>query len=214
MKFQCGQCDKYYRLDDSKIPDKGIQIKCANCENRFAIRGDLRFRSESNDSKIQCSNCGKFLPESFTECDQCNLKLFKLKDELRIDNKYYEDLDIDDNGTVADGEEPPKKKRKAAVICSIGLVFIVAGVLGYTQYGHMLGDGGIEQSAISSVKKLITKEPDPIKKKIVILKSGQTLYADQVVKDGNYYRVTGSNGMQTDVNESDVLQIADAKVDK
>jgi len=37
MIVLCDNCQKKYRLDDKKIPEKGIRVKCSNCNHVFKV---------------------------------------------------------------------------------------------------------------------------------------------------------------------------------
>lgn len=38
MIIQCDQCDTKFKLDDAKIPDKGIKVRCAKCKHVFMVQ--------------------------------------------------------------------------------------------------------------------------------------------------------------------------------
>ncbi|MBC7961804.1 MAG: zinc-ribbon domain-containing protein [Steroidobacteraceae bacterium] len=38
MIIQCEQCQTRFRLDDSKVTDKGVKVRCAKCRHVFAVR--------------------------------------------------------------------------------------------------------------------------------------------------------------------------------
>ncbi len=38
MIIQCEQCSTKFRLDDSKVTDKGVKVRCAKCRNVFTVR--------------------------------------------------------------------------------------------------------------------------------------------------------------------------------
>ncbi|HEX9079597.1 MAG TPA: DUF3426 domain-containing protein [Desulfuromonadaceae bacterium] len=38
MIIQCEQCNTKFRLDDSKVTDKGVKVRCAKCRNVFTVR--------------------------------------------------------------------------------------------------------------------------------------------------------------------------------
>jgi predicted Zn finger-like uncharacterized protein len=38
MIIQCDQCDTKFKLDDAKVPDKGIKVRCAKCKHVFMVQ--------------------------------------------------------------------------------------------------------------------------------------------------------------------------------
>ena len=40
MIIQCEQCNTKFRLDDSKVTDKGVKVRCAKCRHVFTVRKD------------------------------------------------------------------------------------------------------------------------------------------------------------------------------
>ncbi len=51
MIVQCAQCKKSYTLDESKVPDRGIRIKCKNCQNLMEIKKPSDAKSPINAAK-------------------------------------------------------------------------------------------------------------------------------------------------------------------
>ncbi len=41
MIIQCEQCSTKFRLDDSKVTDKGVKVRCAKCRHVFTVKKDL-----------------------------------------------------------------------------------------------------------------------------------------------------------------------------
>jgi len=40
MIIQCEQCNTKFRLDDSKVTDKGVKVRCAKCKHVFTVRSE------------------------------------------------------------------------------------------------------------------------------------------------------------------------------
>lgn len=41
MIIKCEQCKTKFRLDDSKVTDKGVKVRCAKCKHVFSVRKEL-----------------------------------------------------------------------------------------------------------------------------------------------------------------------------
>ena len=52
---KCPKCEKRYKLDSAKIPEKGAKITCPKCGNVFVVRKDAE---EEKEDFIPCSVCG------------------------------------------------------------------------------------------------------------------------------------------------------------
>src|SRR5664279_597389 len=38
MIIQCDQCNTKFKLDDARVPDKGIKVRCAKCKHVFMVQ--------------------------------------------------------------------------------------------------------------------------------------------------------------------------------
>ena len=65
MKAQCPSCETAYRIDDSKIPEKGIYARCPKCQTRIFLKKEdsLQLENPSRDEFV-CPKCGHEQPES------------------------------------------------------------------------------------------------------------------------------------------------------
>jgi len=41
MIIQCDQCNTKFKLDDAKVPDKGVKVRCAKCKHIFKVQRDV-----------------------------------------------------------------------------------------------------------------------------------------------------------------------------
>jgi predicted Zn finger-like uncharacterized protein len=57
MIIQCEQCRTKFKLDDSKVPDKGVKVRCVKCRHVFSVSRD------QSESEIQ-SDFGNMLDAS------------------------------------------------------------------------------------------------------------------------------------------------------
>jgi predicted Zn finger-like uncharacterized protein len=56
MVVQCPKCNKEYKIDSSKVTEKGVRAICSNCAQVLIIRKDAR---EEKEDFVQCSNCSE-----------------------------------------------------------------------------------------------------------------------------------------------------------
>ena len=200
MKFQCGKCCKYFTINNSIVANKGLDFQCDNCDNHFYLNRNLVFSSSAKNSNIICGNCGKLIPEKNKVCGSCNLILNKTHEDLRIDNKYYELLEIKGNGNVYKTHSGKILSKRSVLFPGLLVVIILFVIL--TWYFTKTNNN-----------KILSKETTRIETQVVIMKSGQTYYADKIEKDGAYIRITNKNGLTSEILEKDVLQISKAIIE-
>jgi predicted Zn finger-like uncharacterized protein len=41
MIIQCGQCKTKFRLDDSRVTDAGVKVRCSRCKNTFVVKKEV-----------------------------------------------------------------------------------------------------------------------------------------------------------------------------
>ena len=209
MRIQCGKCNKLYNINGDSIPEKGASFKCKSCGNKLTVNANKTLTSASGNSKIACSNCGQLLHEDIRTCDKCDFKVNRVREDLRIDNKYYERLDMNEKGKI--GPPKPKRTRKVLAFCSVGVVCMTATALGYYYYSEGVDIPGFKFHSVIEKQNKSEVVPES-KTKLVILKNGNTLNAQEVKKDGLYYFVKGDNGMVMEIKVDDVLQISEVVV--
>ena len=202
MKFQCGECKKYFIINNIHTADNDLEFQCDNCTNQFTINRNLSFSSSSKNSKILCENCGKLIPEENRVCEFCNLILNKSHEELRIDNKDYESLEINANGDVYSINSGKKLSKKKTLMTLITFTVIVISIALAVYIFLPIFNADQPQNS------------DRIETQIVIMQSGQTYYADKVEKDGNYLEITNKDGSTSKVLKSNVHQITKAVIEE
>lgn len=167
MKFQCGKCGKYYIINNVIVANKDLDFQCDNCDDHFYLNRNSVFSSSSKNSNIICGNCGKLIPEQNKVCDLCNLILNTTHEELRIDNKYYELLEINKNGKVYK-THAGKILSKRSVLFPGLLVFMILSVILAWYFTK------------TNNNKILSKDITRIETQVVIMKPGQTYYADKI----------------------------------
>ncbi len=211
MKFKCGGCEKYFKIDNADIIDTDLIINCDNCDNQFVIKSNLAFSSSSKNSTIICQNCGKLLPESQEMCDGCNLFLNKGQESLRIDNKYYDSLEIRENGAAYNEEGKNLGKRKLL----IPLVIIITLVSLISSYYFLRNNQSPSSVAIQEQTTITTPENnDGDEIQIVIMKSGETYFAKKMEYLGDFVNITSRDGTIRQVLGDNIMQITTAVIEK
>ena len=106
MKIVCPHCNTNYQMDDSKIPEKGLPVKCSVCGNKFRV-----FREQKAEEKPE-------QPEEEVVADKNNPSdMDSLFDSMPANNnKAANDLDALLGGDFEQkpGEEAPQEEEKPA----------------------------------------------------------------------------------------------------
>jgi predicted Zn finger-like uncharacterized protein len=59
MNIQCPNCKTEYKIDDTRIPDKGIYSRCKKCQTKFFVKKETPSSKTKRDTKwIECPQCG------------------------------------------------------------------------------------------------------------------------------------------------------------
>lgn len=111
MKAQCPKCEAVYRIDDSKIPVRGAQIRCPKCQTRFVITKECN-ASQDNTHRDQmvCPMCGYERRSEDTECSQCGLVYRKY--EAQIAKKLAENTGREDRESNNSNISDPTSKAQ------------------------------------------------------------------------------------------------------
>lgn len=87
MKAQCPKCKAVYKIDDSKIPEKGAQVTCVKCKTRFPIKRSAgapvkEDKADEIHAIITCPSCGH-VNLTLDKCSQCNM-VFSDEDKKKL----------------------------------------------------------------------------------------------------------------------------------
>ncbi len=202
MKFQCGTCGKYYLIENAEAVSSRQMLRCTGCGNVFVLHKNLAFSSSSRNSKMICARCGSLTDEAGGACAVCNPALKALREELMIDNREYEFFE------VRKGKVRPKRSKggpkKAVLLAGAALFVIVLALLALL----LLPGGTLDRLKTAALKPLgITSKTET---QVVIMRSGQTYYSENVEHLGGTARITEKNGNVVTVAEQDIVQIAKA----
>ena len=53
MIVTCPDCDTSFQLDESRIPQKGIRVRCSRCKHAFHLAHPSVSRSEAIDAVVE-----------------------------------------------------------------------------------------------------------------------------------------------------------------
>lgn len=101
MIIQCDQCNTKFNLDDTKVPDKGIKVRCAKCKHVFMVQREVA--SEEPDLDFLLSSLGAQAPEAGKEAmPDKSAPLATQSDEWQIPAQGFD-------ATSEEAEEPAAK---------------------------------------------------------------------------------------------------------
>jgi len=110
MKIVCSQCGTNYQIDDSRIPEKGLLVKCSVCQNKFRVFKNEENEPEQNaqkeqaDSKIEMTSFHEEMAENVTHSNSGGVSIDKKSgnSEMNMSNDRFdsdEALFADDSST-------------------------------------------------------------------------------------------------------------------
>jgi len=91
MNIQCPNCKTKYRIDDARIPDKGVYSRCKKCQTKFFVKKETKQITKKKDSKwVECPECGLTQAPSET-CKHCGALIAKsigsAKDKIQAEKE-------------------------------------------------------------------------------------------------------------------------------
>jgi predicted Zn finger-like uncharacterized protein len=128
MRIECPKCKAAYKVDDTKLPEKGVNVKCRRCQTRFLIKKQVtivKTLQDDNEKKEnilekkiktkKCPRCG--LPQKGLEkCEYCDFTLEKNKDEIPITRTEEK---------IIKKHTQKKSGKKKYLVIGIGAILII-----------------------------------------------------------------------------------------
>jgi predicted Zn finger-like uncharacterized protein len=75
MNIQCPNCKTNYKIDDARIPDKGVYSRCKKCQTKFFVKKETQPSKKKQDGKwVECPECG-FAQASSPACKYCGARM-------------------------------------------------------------------------------------------------------------------------------------------
>jgi predicted Zn finger-like uncharacterized protein len=75
MNIQCPNCKTKYKIDDARIPDKGVYSRCKKCQTKFFVKKETDQITKKKDSTwVECPECGLTQAPSQT-CKYCGARI-------------------------------------------------------------------------------------------------------------------------------------------
>ena len=141
MKIECPKCKAAYKVDDTKLPDKGVLVKCKKCQNQFFVKKEttlivdpieevdeiIEYDTETTGIRRKCPRCN--LPqEGLDKCEYCGFVFEDAKKKREESFKAQERT-----------EETKKKPSNISTIASwfFGIIFLI-GALGFIANGMIV----------------------------------------------------------------------------
>lgn len=113
MVVKCAKCGKKYKIDSSKITEKGVKVTCPNCENVFVVR--KKAEGEEKEDFTPCYKCGEpatlDLDTDQPICDRCKTKeqetaarFVPMSDDDNIGSPMDREIDLKDGNDISFGD--------------------------------------------------------------------------------------------------------------
>ncbi len=83
MKIQCPNCKTKYKIDDARIPDKGVHSRCKKCQTKFFVKKEAKPSEKKQDIKwVECPSCGLTQAPS-QACKYCDAPISISADSIK-----------------------------------------------------------------------------------------------------------------------------------
>lgn len=110
MKITCPHCKTVYKIDDSKVPEKGLLVKCSVCQTKYRVKKDPAHKDEEEqpaelEQKVQNGSQGTAEPQEAPKQNDGS-DLFK-DTEATPDTSNGDDL-FASNATFTTGLDEPE----------------------------------------------------------------------------------------------------------
>ncbi len=212
MRLKCGECETLYRIDESKIPDKGVRIQCKKCQNYFRVNHNHVVTSENLDSKRFCKNCSKILPVDSLDCPDCKLVFNSKKRSLMIDNNDYVTIDCSKECSTEKKKIRVKKRLVAGV--TLLLVLLTAGITYKTKLVESDSLEMLKKTVEKTVSNITASKKDEVNIKpavkyryVIKLTSGGVLDVASVQDKGDAVLATDKGGMKILLSKKKIVSV-------
>lgn len=115
MIIQCEQCNTKFRLDDSKVKDKGVKVRCAKCKHVFTVKKDQPDTEAQPDFGTMFDQAASLGQDEPSDAGEETLALFSPTEESPVpepepspafDSSIF-GLDDDSKSTISMNTLPP-----------------------------------------------------------------------------------------------------------
>ena len=121
MKIVCSQCGTNYQIDDARIPEKGLMVKCSVCQNKFRVFKNEEGETAKNEPEEQKVDIASFHEQITDNATHSTLKSVPIdkkaeNSEMNMSNDRFdsdEDLFADDPSDKPAKNQPEKPASDA-----------------------------------------------------------------------------------------------------
>ena len=116
MKIVCSQCGTNYQIDDARIPEKGLLVKCSVCQNKFRVfkneEGETA-KNEPEEPKVDIASFHEQITDNATHSTLKSVPIDKKAEnpEMNMSSDRFdsdEDLFADDPSDKPAENQPEK----------------------------------------------------------------------------------------------------------
>ena len=169
MIIQCEQCSTKFRLDDSKVTEKGVKVRCAKCRHVFSVKKDVPDTEIQTDLDAmlakQSPDFGAMLDEKVSvpiEQESSSQSELKQDDSLLPSATNLDDMFSEPNpdfGTMFDEGISPKAEQESSA--QPLLIKEEAPLTSSADFGGMLADPPPDEDAMFDDRMFIQTEQEP-----------------------------------------------------
>ena len=110
MNIQCPNCKTNYKIDDARIPDKGVYSRCKKCQTKFFVKKEAKPSEKKQETKwLECPKCGLTQSPSQT-CKYCDAPILATANSAKEEIQSKKETPEKKEDVTTNGDEKITKK--------------------------------------------------------------------------------------------------------
>ena len=110
MNIQCPNCKTNYKIDDARIPDKGVYSRCKKCQTKFFVKKEAKPSEKEQETKwVECPKCGLTQSPSQT-CKYCDAPILATANSAKEEIQSKKETPEKKEDVTTNGDEKITKK--------------------------------------------------------------------------------------------------------
>jgi len=110
MNILCPNCKTNYKIDDARIPDKGVYSRCKKCQTKFFVKKEAKPSEKKQETKwVECPKCGLTQSPSQT-CKYCDAPISASAGSVKEEIQSKKETPEKKEDVTTNGDEKITKK--------------------------------------------------------------------------------------------------------
>jgi predicted Zn finger-like uncharacterized protein len=132
MKVECPKCKATYKVDENKLPDEGVTVKCKKCQNQFFIEKEIQPIANFLVDQEENNEIEKKKPKKLKKCPRCKVPQEGI-DKCQYCGFVFDDFKREKRKSIDADERIEDKQKKTVTLGKIlgwafGIFFVIAAI--------------------------------------------------------------------------------------